>query len=222
VSTSIVRHLVVKDLQLQAPLVLGSFAAGLLSLAAMPWSRVAFYVGSIAFMVTLVLLNVLVVSASLINERKEKTRLLMLSLPVSTMQYGVAKLLSSLIAFAGPGGLLTASAVALLHFTPMPDGFIPFTVAVSVHCLLYFCIYLAVALNTDSAGWMTTVIVAGNVSLTFVIQLLLALPSQQGKLGGEVSVWGADLVFIIALELVLGVVALAISFIVYSRKTEFV
>jgi hypothetical protein len=114
------------------------------------------------------------------------------------------------------------SAIALLHFTPLPNGFIPFTVAVSVHCLLYFCVYLAIALNTDSAGWMTTVIVGGNVSLTFVIQLLLSLPSQQGKLGGEVNVWGSDLVFIIALELVLGVVALVISFIVYSRKTEFV
>jgi hypothetical protein len=221
-SSAIIRHLIVKDLRLYAPLITGSFVAGVLSLAALPWSRVAFYVGSIAFMVTLVLLNVLVVSASLINERKEKTRLLMLSLPVSTMQYNVAKLLSLLIAFVVPTALLTGAAVALLHFTPLPNGFIPFTVAVAVHCLLYFCVFLAVALVTDSAGWMTTVIVAGNVSLTFVIQLLLALPSQQGKLGGEVSVWGSDLVFIITLELVLSVVALAISFIVYSRKTEFV
>jgi ABC-type transport system involved in multi-copper enzyme maturation permease subunit len=221
-SGSMIRHLVVKDLRLQAPLVAGSFAAGLVSLAAMPWSRVAFYVGSIAFMVTLVLLNVLVVSSSLINERKDKTRLLMLSLPVSTMQYNVAKLLSSLLAFLAPATVLTACAVALLYFTPLPNGFIPFTVAVFVHCLLYFCVFLAVALVTDSAGWMTTVIVAGNVSLTFVIQLLLALPSLQGNLAGPVTVWGTDVVSLIAIELVLGFVALAVSFIVYSRKTEFV
>ena len=86
-SRSIIGKLIAKDLRLASPLVTGSFVMGLVSLAVLPWNRVAFFVGGVAFMVVLVLMNVLVVSMSLIGERKEKTRLFVLSLPVSTMQY---------------------------------------------------------------------------------------------------------------------------------------
>ena len=128
-SRSIVGQLVAKDLRLASPLVVGSVVVGLLSLAVLPWNRIAFFVGGIAFLVVLVLMNVLLVSMSLISERKEKTRLFVLSLPVSTMQYNVAKLLSSLIAYAVPAVLLTAVAVLLFAVTPLPNGFIPFMVA---------------------------------------------------------------------------------------------
>jgi ABC-2 type transport system permease protein len=222
VSHSIIRELVIKDLRIARPLLVGSFAVGLLSIAALPWSRLAFYVGSIAFMVTLILMNVLVVSLSLINERKDKTRLFILSLPVSTMQYNVAKLLSSLIAYVVPAAVLTTLAVLLLVLTPLPNGFIPLTLALSVHCFLYFCCYLAFALVTDSPGLQTAVIVAGNVSITFVIQGLIMQPSIGPNLGGEVAVWSAGLIGFFAVELALCVAALAISFVVYSRKTEFV
>jgi hypothetical protein len=222
VSRSIVRDLVVKDLRLAAPLVGGAVIVGLLSIALLPWSRIAFYVGSISFMVTLVLLNILVVSMSLINERKEKTRLFILSLPVSTMQYNVAKLLSSLIAYVVPATLLTAAAVVLLDVTPLPNGFIPFAIVMSVHCFLYFCAYLAFALVSDSPGWMTAVIVAGNLSLTFIINLLISLPSVGPNLAGEVAIWSPALIYVMAIELALCVAALVVSFVVYSRKTEFV
>ncbi|HZF27804.1 MAG TPA: hypothetical protein VE907_01675 [Gammaproteobacteria bacterium] len=221
-SHSIVRQLVVKDLRLARLLVAGSFATGVLSLAVSPWSKVAFFVGCSVFVVVLVLLNVMHVSTSVIGDRKEKTRLFFLSMPVSTTQYNVAKLVSSLIVYAVPAALLTLAAIALLLATPLPNGFIPLTVAVAVHCLLYFCVFLAVGLVTDSAGWMTTVIVGGNVSVSFVIPFLLNLPSLQPSLGTETAVWGADLVGFMAIELALCAAALVISFVVNSRKTEFV
>ena len=221
-SRSIIGKLIAKDLRLARPLVIGSLVIGLLSLAVLPWSRAAFFVGGVAFMVVLVLMNVLLVSMSLIGERKEKTRLFVLSLPISTMQYNIAKLVSSMIAYVVPAFLLTAVAVLLFRFTSLPDGFIPFTVALSVHCFLYFCAYLALALVTDSQGWSTVVIVAGNVSLTFIIQLLFMLPSVEGNLGGPVAIWGPDLFAFIGIEIALCAAALAISFVAYSRKTEFV
>jgi hypothetical protein len=78
------------------------------------------------------------------------------------------------------------------------------------------------ALITDSPGWMTTVIVGGNVSVSFVIPYLLNLPSIQSTLSTETAVWANDLVVFIAVELVLCVAALVISSIANSRKTEFV
>ena len=65
-------------------------------------------------------------------------------------------------------------------------------------------------------------IVAGNVSITFVINLLFMLPSVKGKLGDPVALWGPDLFAFIGLELALCAAMLVISFVVYSKKTEFV
>jgi hypothetical protein len=213
---------VLKDLRLARPFVVGTFAAGVLSLAISPWSKLAFFVGGSVFVVVLVLLNVMLVSMSVINDRKEKTRLFFLSMPVSTTQYHATKLLSSLIAYVVPAVVLTLAALALFAATPLPDGFIPVILALAVHCLLYFCVFLAEALITDSPGWMTTVIVGGNVSVSFVIPYLLNLSSQQATLSTETAVWGTDVVVFIAIELVLCVAALVISFIANSRKTEFV
>jgi hypothetical protein len=222
VSHSVVRQLVLKDIRTAVPLVVGSCAAGVLSLAVLPWSRVAFFVGGSVFIVVLVLLNVLLVSASVIGDRKEKTRLFFLSMPVSTMQYNVSKLVSSLILYVVPSALLTLAALALLRATPLPDGFIPVVIAAAVHCLLYFCVFLAVGLNTESQGWTTTVIVGGNVSVSFLLPFVLNLPSVLPNLGTETAAWGADLVGFMVIELVLSAAALAMSFVVNSRKTEFV
>ena len=221
-SQSIVWQLVVKDLRVSWPLAVGSLVLGVLSLALSPWSAVAFFIGGSVLIVSLVLLNVMLVSLSIVNERKEKIRLFMLSMPVSTTQYNVAKLMSSLIAYVVPAALLTLAGVVLLLATPLPNGFIPLFVATSVHCLLYFCILLAVALVTDSQGWITTVIVCGNVSISFVVPGLINLSSIGPILDTETVVWSSDVVAFTAIELVLAVAALAISFAVNSRKTEFV
>lgn len=222
-SQSIIRQLVVKDLLLAWPMIVGSLVLGAVSIAMWPWGNVAFFVGGSLVVVSLILLNIMVVSQSLITERKEKIRVFMLSMPVSTTQYSVAKLLSSLIAYLVPAGLMTLAPVVVLLATPGPHGIIPLFVATSVHCLLYFCVFLAFALVTDSQGWIATVIICGNVSVSFVIPGLINLfPSMGPHLSAETAVWGPDVVIFIAIELALAVAALAISFVVSSRKTEFI
>ncbi len=221
-SQSIVPQLVLKDLRLASPVVAGTLVLGVLSLALSPWSAVAFFVGGSVLIVALILLNIMLVTSSLMTERKEKTRVFMLSMPVSTTQYFVSKLLSSLIAYLVPAALLTIGGVLLLLATPLPDGFIPLFVATSVHCLFYFCVFLAFALVTDSQGWITTVIVCGNVSLSFLVPGLINLSSLGPNLPREAVVWGSDVVALIAVEGVSAIAALAISFAVNSKKTEFV
>ena len=219
---SIVWQLVFKDLLLAWPMIVGSLVLGVVSFAIWPWGNVAFFIGGSLVVVSLILLNIMVVSQSLIAERKEKIRVFMLSMPVSTTQYSVAKLLSSLLAYLVPAGLMTLASVILVLAGPA-HGLIPLFVATSVHCLLYFCVFLAFALVTDSQGWIALVIVCGNISVSFVIPGLINLsPSMGPNLANSTAVWGPDVVAFIAIELVLAVAALVISFIVNSRKTEFV
>ena len=221
-SQSIVRQLVVKDLRVAWPLIVGSIVLGVLSLALSPWSAIAFFVGGSILVVALILLNIMLVMGSLINERKEKIRVFLLSMPVSTTQYNVAKLVSSMIAYLVPAVVLTLGGIVLLLATPLPNGFIPLFVATSVHCFFYFCVLLAVALVTDNQTWITTVIIFGNVSVSFVIPGLINLSSMRGSFGTETPVWSTDVVMFITVELVIAIAALALSFVVNSRQTEFV
>ena len=80
-----------------------------------------------------------------------------------------------MIAYGVPALVLTLGGVLLLLATPLPNGFIPLFVATSVHCFFYFCVLLAFALATDSQTWTSTVMIFGNVSVSFVIpgQLLV-------------------------------------------------
>jgi len=222
VSQSIVGQLVLKDLRLASPIVAGTLVLGVLSLALSPWSAVAFFVGGSTLIVALILLNIMLVTASLMSERKEKIRVFLLSMPVSTTQYNVAKLVSSMIAYGVPAVVLTLAGVILLVATPLPNGFIPLFVATSVHCFFYFCVLLAFALVTDNQTLITTVVIFGNVSVSFVIPGLINLSSMGPSLGTEVVVWSPDVVAFMGVELVLAAAALVISFVVNSRQTEFV
>ena len=220
--SSLIRTLVLKDLYLARGMILAALVGGVLSLALMPWTPVAFYLGVTSFMVALIILNVALVMASVIGERKEKIALFVLSLPISTMQYTVAKVISSLIAFLAPWALLSAGCLFLFDFTPIPNGMIPVSVALLVFMVLYFCVLLAVALLTDSGLWTGVVIVGGNVGINIVIQVLLRLPSFTANGKGETAVWTADIVTFIALQLVLSAVAIGIALFIQSRKKNFV
>jgi ABC-2 type transport system permease protein len=218
----LIRTLVMKDLYLARGTIFASLAAGVLSLALMPWTPVAFYLGVTSFMVALIILNVALVMASVIGERKEKMALFVLSLPISTTEYTIAKLLSSLIAFVGPWALLLAGSLVLFDVTSIPNGMIPISVALMVFLVLYFCVLLAVAIVTDSGLWTGSVIVGGNVGINILIQFLLRLPSFTANGAGEAAVWTADIVALIAVQVVLSAAVIGIALFIQSRKKNFV
>jgi hypothetical protein len=58
--------------------------------------------------------------------------------------------------------------------------------------------------------------------VNFLIPFLLWLPSVASHREGPVAVWTADVVAIIAIELVIGVVALGLGVYVRSRTSDFV
>lgn len=221
-SQSIVRRLVLKDLDLARPFVLGALLAGALSLALLTSSLTGFYVGGVGYMVVLIVLNCLLATLMVVGERKERIAHFVLSLPVSTTQYAVAKLLALLVAFGIPWVLLTGAAVALLKLTPLPNGFIPLTLVLAAYFFAYYCLLLGVALVTESGLWITGVIIAGNVFVNFLFQLLLQIPAVGANLGTEAAVWTGQLAALVVLQIGLGLAALAVSLFVHSRKTEFV
>jgi ABC-2 type transport system permease protein len=220
---SIVTRLILKDFYLQWPTLAGSLLLGFAMLAIVLFGGgpITFYVGSVSFICVLILLNVLLVGSIVAAEKKDRVMLFVLSLPVSTTQYAMAKLVSSLLAFLVPFCLLGAAAVLMIALTPIPHGLIPLTVAVMMYVCLYFCIFLAVALAADSALFNTMVIIAGNVLLNFLIAWLLNRPSAALASKGPVAMWTPEILATLTVEILGSLLALAAALVVILRKKDF-
>ena len=219
---SVVRQLILKDLYLLRWLVLGSLGSGLAVIAMMPLGNVPAYVGGVSLICIIVILNIVLVTHSVVQERKDKVLLFVLSLPVSTRQYVATKIASNAIAFVGSWAILTLAVTAVIDRSALPNGILPFLIAILTYLLMYYCILLAVATLTDSSAWSTTVIIVGNVSINFVIPLLLGLPSIAAHRSGSTAVWTTGITTLIAVEAVAGVAAVLVAFHLRSRTTDFV
>ena len=222
-SRSIVMRLALKDFYLQWPLIAGSLLLGfaMLGIALFGRGPITFYVGSVSFICVLILLNVLLVGATVAQEKKDKVMLFVLSLPVSTTQYALTKLVSSLLAFLIPFCLLGAAAILVIALTPIPHGLIALTMAVMMYVCLYFCIFLAVALAADSALLNTIVIICGNVLLNFLIAWLRSRPSVALAAKGPVAVWPPAILATLTVEILGSLLALATAIVMILRKKDF-
>jgi hypothetical protein len=219
---SAVARLIRKDLHLWRWLVIGSLAAGGASIAVMPLTPVASYVGGVAFVCVLVILNIVLVMNGVVQERKDKVHLFILSLPVSTTQYTTAKVVANALAFAVPWAVLTAAALTVVVVSAMPDGLLPFWTVLLAYLLAYYLVLLAVAIVTDSSGWHATAITIGNVSINLLIPLLLNLPSIAAQTNSPRAVWTADVVGMVVGEVLVGAGALGLAIRLRARRTDHV
>jgi hypothetical protein len=219
---SLVRRLILLDLYLMRWPVAGALVAGAVSIAIMPLGAVSAYVGGVSLICVIVILNIVLVMTFIVQEKKDKVQIFMLSLPVSTTQYTAAKLLANAIAFAGSWIALTVGLVAVIDASALPNGIVPFLVTVLAYLLMYYCVLLATGLASDRTGWHTTVITVGNVSVNFLIPWLLSRPSVYRNRTGPIAVWTDDIVGVLAVEAVVAVGALGLGLYFRSRRTDFV
>jgi ABC-2 type transport system permease protein len=220
-SRSIVTHLLLKDLYLTRYLLVAAVAVGLACLGLATVGRIAFYVGAVSLLCIIIILNIFVVMAGIVNERKERTQLFVLSLPISTAQYVREKLVFSFLAFFVPWLVLTIAAVVVIDVSSIPNGFIPFTLLVLTYLLLYNCVLLSVTLVKDSNGWNTAVIIFGNISINFWLAFLMILPAVNHSLWGAAPVWNRTEVLILSSEIGLSVLSLALGYLFAARKRDF-
>ena len=219
---TLVRRLILLDLYLMRWPVVSSVLAGLVAIAVMPLSPVLAYVGGVCLICVLVILNIVLVMTFIVQEKKDKVQIFMLSLPVSTTQYTAAKLLANAIAFTGSWIVLTIGVVAVIDASALPNGTLPLLLAVLSYLLMYYCVLLAVGLASDSSGWHATVITVGNVSVNFLIPWLLSRPSVYRHRSNPLAVWTGDIAVDLAVEITVAVIALGLGLYVRSRRTDFV
>jgi ABC-2 type transport system permease protein len=220
---SIVWRLIAKDLYLYRWLITGALAAGFVSLFLRRVESLSDNIALILFLTAIVALGIFIAMYGVLTERKEKSLLFVLSLPVSPMQYTTAKIVASMIAFTVPWLALTLTILGLtIAFDPPPDGSIPFTVAMMLFFLANFCVLLALLLVTESEGWAVAGILGTNFGVAAYMNIVTALPGIAEHREGPIAVWSTSVLAIIAIEVAVVMLSLGLAFYIQSQKRDFV
>jgi ABC-2 type transport system permease protein len=221
-NTPVIRLLVVKDWQLFQKQLAAYVLAGIVALCflglARPWS---FYVGSLMLIVVTVAVACFSIATSLMTERKEKTLAFVMSLPVSPLDFTVAKLAGNLLTFAVPFLVIAGGTAAVVLFTPLPDGLVVYALLVYGYILLAFSISLAVAMTVESEGWSTFAMIGSMVLINPFIMGLGQVPAIIDRVREDAIVWSPESVAILAGLVSLSVAIVGITAWYHARKPAF-
>lgn len=221
---SITGRLIARDLYHYRWLILGTLIAGAASLvlARLDESDGISTGPNVGFLLLLTTVIVLGVSLPMLvlQEHRTKSDLFVLSLPVSAAQYSFAKVASALVAFLVPWTALTGAVVLLTALSPAPDGPLPFFVAVMTFLLGNFCLLTALAVITRSEPAAIAGILVTNFSVTIFLSRLARLTGVAGRAKDAVATWSPEVLAVLAFELVVILVSLALAFYVPSRRRD--
>jgi ABC-type transport system involved in multi-copper enzyme maturation permease subunit len=218
----VIRLLVQKDWQLFQKQLAAYVLAGIVALCFLgtgkPWT---FYLGTLLLIVALVATACFAISTSLLTERKEQTLAFVMSLPVSPLDFTVAKLAGNLLTFGVPYLLISLGTIGVILFTPLPDGLLVLSILVLGHIFLAYSVSLAVAMNVESEGWNTFVMIASMVLINPFIMLLGQIDAINDPVRGDVVVWSVQAVAILLAQILLSVLAVGLTAWWNGRKPAF-
>jgi ABC-2 type transport system permease protein len=192
-----------KDWRLHRLQILLSVAAGIIALAVLQYGgEVAFVLGSVWFFVPLCILGSMLPVSAIVNERKKQTLAFLMSLPVSSVQYTIAKVSSTLVMFLVPWlTLLIAALVVIATRHVVPQGVIPTLFIVAMLPVVGFCLIAGTALVGESEGWGIAASIVCNSSYGVVWYLLSRIPSLTASWPSHVAVWSRTALIILSRSL---------------------
>jgi ABC-2 type transport system permease protein len=221
-NTSVIRLLVLKDWQLFQKQLAFYVLAGIVALCflglAKPW---AFYVGSLMLLIVMVSSACFSISTSLVVERKEQTLAFVMSLPVSPREFTLSKLIGNLLTFGVPFVVLLGGALALVMFSPLPDGLFVYTLLIFAWLLFAYAVSLAVAMSVESEGWATFAMIGSMVMINPYIMGLSQLEAVQTYTTKNAVVWTTPTVGIMTTLALLAVAVIGVTTWHHARKPAF-
>lgn len=221
---SVVRQLIVKDWRLQRQLIFLSIAAGVIALGVFQWgSEPAMVVGSVWFFIALIMVGTMLPMAGIVNERKKQNLAFLMSLPISSVQYTTAKLVSTLGMFLIPWLTLVMAAVLLIQTRGIvPGGAIPLVVILALLPFVGFSIMTAAALVGEKEGWAIAANVGCSSSYGLTWYFLSRNPVLMVNSKASAPVWNSTVLTVLGSELALVLLILGLTYFLQSRKRDFI
>jgi hypothetical protein len=219
---SLVMLLIRKDWYLsRATLALGGLA-GLLAVAILYLrSEVAGFVGLSSAIIILVMVSIFMPMNTMVNERKKQNVAFVMSLPISPMEYTIAKILANLSGFLVVWLAVTLAVIGTFAGTSFA-GLIPLTVVVAFLPFVAFSVMLGVAIVVDSEFWSILTMSVFNISYTFTWYFLIRVPGIGENLRSPAPVWSAAIQWLLMSEVAVIVLALGLTVYFQSKKQSFI
>lgn len=221
---SIVGQLILKDWRLNRLQIFLSIGAGLIALGVvLRGGEGPIVAGAAWFFISLVLVGTMLPISGIVNERKKQNLAFLMSLPVSSIQYTTAKLISTVGMFLVPWVTLVITAVVLIQTRGIvPPGAIPIALILAGMPFVGLCILTGAALIGESEGWGIAANLACNSSYGLVWHFMTRVPGLMADVKSPVPVWNATVLKFLGGELGLIVLILGLTFFIQFRKRDFV
>jgi ABC-2 type transport system permease protein len=223
-NTQAISILFLKDLYLSRRPLFGYFAAGIASSAigVVPHPTFAF-IGFVLILTVAIGSGMHLLGELLLSEGNDQTRAFILSLPVSLLDYSVAKIAVVLTTFLIPWSTMFACSIVLTAALPWGHvGAIPMLVVVFLELLAAYTVQLVTAVISESSGWTVCVMVACNVFLNVFLMKLLQVPEIEHMSKSDLLKFSPLTIEIMCIELGIIVAALAMALAVQTRKRDLV
>ncbi len=223
-NTSMIQHLVRKDWYFNRLPMIGYTIAALAALALMSSSLDwGFNIGGIGLIIIVIAMGIHMIMLTVVNERTEHTLPFVMSLPVSSRDYTIAKMVANLGVFLLPWLVIVIASIGwILTRSWLPDGLLPFAIIMLLHMLLGYCLLLAVALISESLAWTVVAIVFNNIAIQAVMYISSNIPSIKQHLLTENIVWSPAAIALIVGHIGLIVCLLVLTITVQNRKRDFI
>lgn len=215
------RKLVAKELHVYRWLMAGATAAGFAGLLAAGTGEVGFNIGFIVWLTAVIALGVMLAIFGVSQERKERSLLFLLSLPLSPADYVRAKLLGLLACFLLPWVLLSAGALGLIAAAPgIADGLLPYGVLLCGFLLLNFSLVLCGALHITSEAGVGGLIILTNMSVSLFMMGVGRMPGLGEHMLKPEPVWSTPFWWLLAAELAATLLALCLPLLFAARRRD--
>jgi hypothetical protein len=201
-----------------------TIVAGAIALGVIRWGGEGpFLIGAVAFFVAMVLVGHMLPMTGIVNERKNQNLAFLMSLPISSIQYTTAKLISTLGMFLISWLPLMAAAVLLIETRGIaPRGFIPMLLILALLPCVGFCLMTGAALVGETEGWAMAVNVLCSCSYGLIWVAMVQIPALTANAMGSKPVWNPTVLKILGVEIGLIVLILALTYYLQSRKRDFI
>ena len=219
---SVVLRYALKDLYFSRAFIIGTLVAAALALPLTALGSTGTYAAMILMICAGAAPASFICMYLIVAERKERANLFSLSLPISATQVALAKIAAAAIAYFLPWALLAVGTAALFSVAHVGLGVLPFGWMFWVFMLDEFCLMLAVTVSSGSDALTTATIVFCNVAISFYIFVFVHVPSIARDIGGTVAVWSPFVLEVIAAELAIALLLMAVMLWTLLRRKDFV
>jgi ABC-2 type transport system permease protein len=217
------RKLIAKELHVNRYYIWGAAIASVLCAVASHFGKLAFNIGMLGWITTVIATGVMMAIYGVMNERKENSLQFVMSLPLSVGDYVFAKLAGLLLSFGVVWLVATVAALALVKLSPtVPDGLLPYAVLLCTYLLVNYTVLLAGSLQARTEALSVAMIVVTNMGVSVYMFTVVTLPGLNRHMAGDMPVWNSTFFTVLACELLILIVALVWPLATAARRRDFI